>query len=274
MSKLYIQGQRVVNFLSLLVQGVLPNKDPSIPAAKTDEFSQSDQTPEVSKAPSQINNEVTKILQKEGEIVFKPDMSKEEGDRIYYKRAIYNTHRNKDIFNELLPYRKSIIQDKKKLKQYDDLVDKILKNAKIIFTEDWIDLSQEKITVSLKDIMNQQGADPSTQYMFACSIVELFHNRPDLVDKVLARNNGLHIVIFKDPSRQPFSGMYSMKENSIWLSNKAIWENWADRSPYNDTNVAVHEFIHAVDGEENERNDGIFSEMTNAQKEDFKEARR
>ena len=124
------------------------------------------------------------------------------------------------------------------------------------------------------EIINPEEVDPSTKYIISASIVEMLHNKPKLIDKVLDRPQGLTFAIFK---RMGGGGAFLPKENTICFNSCLIWRGVYIDNDQN--NPIIHEFMHAVDAERKNTQppefepDGIFEEMNDDQKSRFIEAR-
>lgn len=167
----------------------------------------------------------------------------------------FNLSGEKSLFNKYLLYRHSILNDPKKLTEYDKLVKEII----------------DKVNWSIENFPKENLTIPSnaTKYLVSASIVEMYHGRPDLIRKVLNREGGLKIVW--DGNINPKEGgHYEFATNTIKLnSGQTIWGVINQNDQHN---VIVHEFAHAIDGEKASGgyvSNGIFSEMNNTQKSTF-----
>lgn len=153
---------------------------------------------------------------------------------------------NMDLLNPLLPYRNSIAKDPEKLKKYDELVKKITHKAKFQMSEEEFNKD-----TGLSDLSKLRPMDSFLANLVAGSIVELYHNREDLIDKVLDRPEGFAVIALTRKKDSGAVGLYDTKNNFIIADGAAIIMGMLNlKGGSNNTeqlDVIKHEFTHAVD---------------------------
>ena len=193
-------------------------------------------------------------------------------------RAAYNLTRNPDYLTKHLPIKRNLQKiNPKKLEEYENLVQLIMNNSKMCYK------SEIKRGGSVTNQLNDaKPLDNSTCYFIAASIVELFHNRPDVVKHVMERRGKVNIVLTdkilkKDGSPSDTVGFHKGYDNSLVISG--FWDSILlkkdSRSKKPSTSSTVqHEFVHVVDGKGKYSDwDGILFGITEAQKERFTKIR-
>lgn len=214
----------------------------------------------------QNNNVNTALIDAEAQKI----MQSEPGidPKLAFERASFNATGNARVFNKYLPYRKSIENDPKKLEQYDAMIKKIMDSSIMKSSEGGFNEYSD-----FDDVKGQTDMDKSSKFMIAASIAELFHNRPDLVDKALNRPEKLKFGMFNMSDNSLAKATYSNdKNNAIILDKNSFWSEATNTTDGH--NIAVHEFIHAVDGHgKNNRVDGLYESFTPEQKQNFLAAR-
>lgn len=161
----------------------------------------------------------------------------------------YTGSRRGSIFNRFLPYRNSIKYSPLAVARYEGLVNYIINRVSII------DYQNNHLT----------EASSAMKYLVSASIVELFHNRPDLIEKAINRPEGMTIILADFPRGSKTAGIYdALKRNDIIIGKKEFLRGLAN--PHDQYNVLAHEFVHAVDAEGTRHiTDGIFSEFTDSE---------
>ena len=163
-------------------------------------------------------------------------------------RETFNKSETPDlnILNKYLPYRNSIANDAEKLKKYDALIDKMLKKIKLQIAGE----SFGKDT-KLSDLTKLKPVDNFLSRIAVGSIAEVYHNREDLIDKVLDRPEGFEMVLLQREKDSGVVGLYDTKSNYILADGAAVMMGILNLSDTNgkpdELNVLGHEFTHAVD---------------------------
>lgn len=151
-----------------------------------------------------------------------------------------------NILNKYLPYRNAISNDPEKTKQYDDLIHKILAKASFKVSDEKFDKD-----TTLFDLEKTNPMDRFLSNLIAGSIVELYHNREDLIDKVLDRPEGFSLVALSREKDSGAVGLYSTSNNYMLLDGASEimgLMNLKDKSNnVEQLNIVGHEFTHAID---------------------------
>lgn len=153
-----------------------------------------------------------------------------------YARAKYNLTRDASAFNKYLPYQDSIQNDPVKLKEYEDLVKLICEKLHVIKVYD----EKKK---GRQIIMERTAlADPSTLYITAAQIAELFHNQQQLVDRTLSRLEKLEIRLGMSPGDNSAYYYGGKSGGTIVVGNGFLWYQLIV-CHY----TILHEFVHVID---------------------------
>ena len=195
-------------------------------------------------------NELEKIYTKAGDLKDLEDL-KVSRDELKERRAInnrikellklraqFNLSQDPEIFNGNFSYRDSLKKGSEELKKYDSEILKIRGRIQINFTPETIDSTSSYYI----DIKKMPRADSSHSYIFAAYIYELFHNKPELIEKVLNYEDGLKVVV---ANRYDKGGSYincPNNRNTIILNNTQLFLHIGAKKPI----VTQHEFVHAI----------------------------
>lgn len=167
------------------------------------------------------------------------------------KRAKYNLDPKKfsNIFNDYLPYRKSIQNNDKELKFYEGLV-KLVQKRTIVYHAEAVNKGNLKATSAI---------DPSSSYLLAAHLVEITHNRTDLLIGLLGSRGTLFRMVLAnelpnidiDNEAIALGGYYQPDENLVAIKTTAL-----------NSRMINHELCHALEGS-GRLNDcnGIFESM-------------
>ena len=185
------------------------------------------------------------------------------------KRAVYNLTKNPAVFNDYLPYRNSIRNNKEKLEAYEKIVRHIQDTAHFRYVTE-LDKDDCK-NLFCTNYFEMWSVDPSTRYMVSALIAELYHNRFDEIDRILHRKGKLEICLVEEDSFR--LNFYLGERNIIVVGYDPMWYSIA-MSYYTDL---PHEFDHSVDVEDKKGGyiefDGLPSGLTSSQAETFKKER-
>ncbi len=168
-----------------------------------------------------------------------------------------------NILNKYLPYRNAISNDPEKTKQYDNLVHKILAKARFQISDEEFDKD-----TTMFNLERMKPMDRFLGNLIAGSIVELYHNREDLIDKVLNRPEGFSLVALSRKKDSGAVGLYSSTSNYMLIDGASEIMGLMNLKDKNNNveqlNIVGHEFTHAVDSillsEENSGNTSTVSE--------------
>jgi hypothetical protein len=202
---------------------------------------------------------------------------------------LFTVTKDPNIFNKHLPYRRSILNNKEKLEEYDKNLQDIL-DKKIKFLPEYKTINGV-VKYNEDDL---QEADECTKYIIALAIAE-YSCRTDELNKVFEYRNGFKILASNGETgdRKNVAGVYLGKENqnTVIITLSMVAESLIK--------TIIHEMAHAIDGADksqvgtrmgnpyldkdlgalslilgNDRNtDGIFGNMTEKEKADFEEGR-
>lgn len=204
---------------------------------------------------------------------YKEALEENKESELLVDRANHNLTHDSNYLTKHLPIKRNLLKlNPKKIEDYEKLVKLIMEKSRMCYKPVMIDDMG-----AVEQLKNAKPLDASTSYMVAASIVELFHNRPDVINFVLGKKDKLNIILTgkiidsdgKDPGD---AGFYKSVDNSIVITK--FWDSiLIDRSNYikpKNTSTVQHEFVHAVDrsGMWNHC-DGIPHRITDAQKERF-----
>ena len=117
---------------------------------------------------------------------------------------------NPDILNKYLPYRSSIASDPQKLEEYEKQVQLILNKSSIMHADK--PACDENYCTDYNDL---KASRPGECYLIAAYLVELYHNRFDLIEKVLNRNNGLKIKLVKEIKVKEMKHLHNGEEKEV-----------------------------------------------------------
>lgn len=163
-------------------------------------------------------------------------------------REKYNQSKSPDLnlLNEYLPYRASIKDNSEKLKKYDDLIAKILQKAQLQMSEEEFDKNTK-----LSDLTKLKPMDSFLSNLIAGSIVEIYHNREDLIDNVLDRPQGFTLVALKRKKDSGAVGLFESNKNFILADGTSVIMGMLNFKGKNNAteqlNIIGHEFTHAID---------------------------
>lgn len=215
-----------------------------------------------------------------------PELKTEE---ILQLRTEFNRTKNGDMFNKYLPYRNSIKNNQEKLSHYEEMVRQLEKQLSINFLDGSIPEWESGKAVNMKP------SDSSSCYLIAASIVDLLHNRPELLIKTSTppknveaqrrsefvqfppEGHGFAIWFYPEPpipceQLTRITGHFYPPINTIVLENETFWNSVIEQDPLRDP---LHEFLHALDGSASlsENVDGLLPEMSGKQEKGYKDIR-
>ena len=178
---------------------------------------------------------------------------------------------SKDTFNDILPYRKKIMEsdDNKKIKEYNDLVGLIQKRAQMSFAEG-LELGKDFCKFKGEAKLNS-----TFKFLVSSLIAEAFHNRSDLVEHALTnpkQKNPLKIVVSDSFPKDDktilvtMGGFYHPPSNTMVIRKSFLLSELSS----GETFASIHEFVHALDVDEKGLCDGILYGMTDEQKKELK----
>ncbi len=161
-------------------------------------------------------------------------------------RAEFNRTGDLDLLNPLLPYRSRLkkeaqhsLEAQKKLNEHDQHIDAFVRSKHVQF---WF----------ADEDLQLYPLDNSDRYIIAARIIDLMHNRMDLVWRVIHQDKPFRIVMFKDlkqdilfDKNRPIGGYFSFGNGDLELDQFNFWHNILDVSDGDALNI--HEFTHAVD---------------------------
>ncbi len=183
-------------------------------------------------------------------------------DEIMNDKALYNKKPNGGILEKYLPHKRYLKQnDPKGLKRYNALVKLLETKADFLIAEGSFDAS-----TTSKDIKKFKPLDKFSKDLLASTIVETLLNRGDLIKKVLDSPQKFKFVIFQDNEIGKVAGKHM--DNMIFLDDLHFLGGVV--RPDDQYNPALHEFMHAVDGDsKKDRPDGVYNQMSKEQKKEF-----
>lgn len=140
-----------------------------------------------------------------------------------------------DAFNPYLHYRPTLPPDKRAA--HDEKIRRFAEHPDVQFA--FVDKSNSLLQL-----------DKSTQYMIAARLLDLLHNRDDLVEHIIKQDKPLQFFIFENLTLpdtlftdQHESGLFSAGNANISLSSDSLWEGVKWRG--DGSGVDIHEATHA-----------------------------
>lgn len=160
-------------------------------------------------------------------------------------RAEFNRTTNLDLLNEFLPYRRHLQQraitnpaEAQRLSQLDQAIHNLANHQDAQF---WFADKHLKL----------YPMDKSTRYLIAARLLEVYHNRMDVVERTLKQDKPFRIVMFEDLKQtiifkdEDIGGYFPIGTGDIELDKNAFWQGVNYQG--DGYAVAIHEFSHAVD---------------------------
>ena len=153
-------------------------------------------------------------------------------------RARYNLTNNLSAFNNYLPLRRSLQGNARALRDYDRLVNDIISRGKVNIQ--WCNFNS--IT---RGYDNLALADSSLQHFIVAQIVEGLYHRPELLNRILDRDNKLTIRLCRNAIHRdgPGGGFYQSRDNTIAMSVNSFSALANDSFRF----TLMHELAHAMD---------------------------
>lgn len=147
-----------------------------------------------------------------------------------------------NLLNDVLPYRSALAQrDSEALARHDALIARFVNHPQVRFV--YVDSNWQAYEM-----------DPATRYLIAANLLDLMHNRWDLIeDQLIGLNPPLYVIQAEGmeknfhPENRTASvvGYFSPGTNDVFFDAfSGLWRSVADKQP---ATLVVHEFGHGTD---------------------------
>ncbi len=163
------------------------------------------------------------------------------GQEVDAARAEFNRTGNLDLFNRFFPYRSALTArgEMEKLRLHDERIREVVNSP---HSEFWfVDLNSRVYPM-----------DNSTRHILAGLIVDLMHNRMELVHETLEKQTPFRFILFEDLKRpnllggiRDIGGYWAPKSGDIEIDSRSFWIDSGISGNGEDT--PVHEFVHAAE---------------------------
>lgn len=143
-----------------------------------------------------------------------------------------------NLFNAVLPYRASLMTDPQKLAAHDAQIAAFVNHPQVRFR-----------FVDSKD--HAWELDQSTQYLLVAHLMELIHNRWDLMEKeIIGKRPPLNILVYQDLNKHTIwadkekYGYISLRNSDVHISQSDLWSSFFGLET---TALGTHEFTHVLE---------------------------